>query len=86
MQDVPIAVVAFGENNRQKRRAVEVANIADYTPGLVINKQTANSSNMAIGIRGVAAGDSSLAIDPVVAMPSARSPPQPGRFSEPATA
>ncbi|MBB3047164.1 iron complex outermembrane receptor protein [Litorivivens lipolytica] len=66
LQDTPVSVSAFGAEDLQQIGVSEAKDVANFTPGLTMRKQSASQDNYAIGIRSVASGETALAIDPTV--------------------
>lgn len=68
LQDTPISVSAFSSRELTQIGVSEAGDIAHYTPNLAMRKQSGSLDDFAVGIRGVANGEPSLAIDPTVGM------------------
>ncbi len=66
LQDTPISIAAFDEEALRSIGALESSDIADYAPNVEMVKTAVSNSALAISIRGVASGESSLATDPTV--------------------
>ncbi len=66
LQDTPVSVSAFGTEELMQMGVSEAKDVANFTPGLTMRKQSASQDNYAIGIRSVASGETALAIDPTV--------------------
>lgn len=66
LQDTPVSVSAFGAEELAQIGVSEAKDVANFTPGLTMRKQSASSDNYAIGIRSVSSGETALAIDPTV--------------------
>lgn len=66
LQDTPISIAAFDEQMLRSIGALESSDIADYTPNVEMVKTAVSNSALAISIRGVSSGESSLATDPTV--------------------
>lgn len=66
LQDTPISIAVFDEQMLRSIGAIESSDIADYTPNVEMVKTAASNSALAISIRGVSSGESSLATDPTV--------------------
>ncbi|WP_372749057.1 TonB-dependent receptor [Litorivivens sp.] len=66
LQDTPVSVSAFGADDLAQIGVSEAKDVANFTPGLTMRKQSASQDNYAIGIRSVASGETALAIDPTV--------------------
>lgn len=71
LQDVPIAVSAFTGNALKNKGVVNVAQVADYTPGLEMDATAAisgSSAALTTFIRGIGMSDFLLTIDPGVGL------------------
>ncbi len=66
LQDTPVSVSAFGAEELSQIGVSEAKDVANFTPGLTMRKQSASQDNYAIGIRSVSSGETALAIDPTV--------------------
>lgn len=66
LQKTAISMAAFDEDMLRSIGALESSDIADYTPNVEMVKTAVSTSALAISIRGVASGESSLAADPTV--------------------
>lgn len=66
LQDTPVSVSAFGTEELMQMGVSEARDVANFTPGLTMRKQSSSQDNYAIGIRSVASGETALAIDPTV--------------------
>ncbi len=56
LQDTPIAVTAFGSEELQSRNVENIANVADFTPGLIFDETaplSGSSSAAVVYIRGI---------------------------------
>ncbi len=68
LQDAPLAVSAFTAEDMERFGAIEFGDVADLAPNMTLRKQPASHSNYAFGARGVAAGETQLAVDSVVGL------------------
>lgn len=66
LQDTPVSVAAFSPDDLTNIGASQAGDIAKYTPNLEMRKQPGSEDNYSLSIRGVAAAESALAIDPTV--------------------
>lgn len=66
LQETPVSVAVFSQDELQQMGVSEAGDIARYTPSLEMRKQTASGDRYAIGIRGVFTGDAVLTVDPTV--------------------
>lgn len=66
LQDTPVSVAAFSQDDLEQIGVSEARDVAKYTPNLSMRKQTASQDNYAVAIRGVSSGETALAIDPTV--------------------
>ena len=66
LQETPIAVSAFGEEELIQMGVFEAQGIADYTPSLYIGKQAGGQDNYAMSIRGMGNGETALFTEPTV--------------------
>ena len=68
LQDAPLAITAFTADDMERFGAIEFGDIADLAPNFTLRKQTASHANYAFGVRGVAAGETALAVDSVIGL------------------
>ena len=68
LQDAPLAITAFTADDMERFGSIEFGDIADLAPNFTLRKQTASHSNYAFGVRGVAAGETALAVDSVIGL------------------
>jgi iron complex outermembrane receptor protein len=71
LQDTPVSVVAFTGEALAERQVVNVADIGNFTPNLIIDSASAlggSSSTISAFIRGVGQSDFNLTIDPGVGL------------------
>ena len=68
LQDAPLAVSAFTADDMERFGVIDFGDAADLAPNMTLRKQTASHSNYAFGARGVASGETALAIDSVVGL------------------
>ena len=66
LQETPIAVTVFSEEQIQDLGIFTVADINALAPNTNIQKQPSSNSNMSIFIRGVGSGETALMVDPKV--------------------
>lgn len=66
LQETPIALSVFDAGTLDALGVIESGDIAAYTPNLRMDKTPASLNAYAIGIRGVASAEPSLAVDPTV--------------------
>ncbi|AMN47382.1 hypothetical protein ACG33_09785 [Steroidobacter denitrificans] len=66
LQDTPISLAVMGVDQIKAIGAFEIRNISDQIPNVRINSVAGSQSNIGIGIRGVSATDTQLAMDPAV--------------------
>ena len=66
LQDTPVSVSAFGADELMQIGVSEAKDVANFTPGLTMRKQSSSQDNYAVGIRSVSSGETALAIDPTV--------------------
>ncbi len=66
LQDTPVSVAAFSSEELEQLGVSEAGDVGRFTPNLEMRKQSASQDNYAIAIRGVASGETALAIDPTV--------------------
>lgn len=66
LQDTPVSVAAFSQDDLEQIGVSEARDVAKYTPNLTMRKQTASQDNYAVAIRGMSSGETALAIDPTV--------------------
>lgn len=66
LQDTPVSVSAFGSEELMQIGVSEAKDVANFTPGLTMRKQSSSQDNYAVGIRSVSSGETALAIDPTV--------------------
>jgi len=60
LQDTPISVAAFGQQELEAIGAFETGQVAEYTPNLTIDRQPSSLDNYGYSIRGVGSGETSL--------------------------
>ena len=63
LQEVPTAVSAFSQETIEAIGSYEFKDIANFAPNVTIREQPGSNTNYAFGIRGVAAGETQLAVD-----------------------
>ena len=68
IQDVPISINAFTEESLSIHRLTNVADLGQYTPGLVTAPAAGIASGTRIWIRGIGSGQVGVGIDPRVAL------------------
>ena len=71
LQDVPIAISAFSGDALNKKGVTNIAQVADYTPGLEMDSTAAisgSSAALTTFIRGIGMSDFLLTIDPGVGL------------------
>ena len=68
LQEAPLAITAFTQQDLEDLGAVEFGTVANKAPNIILRKQSASHSNYAFGIRGVSAGETALAVDSVVGL------------------
>lgn len=68
LQDTPVSVAAFSSEELEQIGVSEPKDLAQYTPNLVIRNQSGSNDDYAIGLRGIAEAEPSLAIDPAVGL------------------
>ena len=71
LQDVPIAVTAFTGDTLQDKGLINIAQVADWTPGLEMDPTAAisgSSATLTTFIRGIGMSDFLLTIDPGVGL------------------
>ena len=68
LQDAPLAITAFTADDMERFGTIEFGDIADLAPNFTLRKQTASHANYAFGVRGVAAGETALAVDSVIGL------------------
>ena len=68
LQEAPLAVSAFTAEDIERFGAIEFGDVADLAPNMTLRKQPASHSNYAFGARGVANGETQLAVDSVVGL------------------
>lgn len=66
LQDAPVSLAVMGTGQLEAIGAFEIRDIADQIPNVRINAIAGSQSNIGIGIRGVSATDTQLAMDPAV--------------------
>ncbi|WP_159931019.1 TonB-dependent receptor [Oceanicoccus sp. KOV_DT_Chl] len=66
INDIPIAITAFGEKMLENASIVSVTNIAQMTPGLALSSY--NKTTPAVYIRGIGTNNSHVADDPSVSI------------------
>ena len=66
LQETPIAVTVFSQEQIQDLGIFTVADINALAPNTNIQKQPSSNSNMSIFIRGVGSGETALMVDPKV--------------------
>jgi len=66
LQDTPISLAVMGPTQLEAIGAFEISRISDQIPNVRINSIAGSQSNIGIGIRGVSATDTQLAMDPAV--------------------
>ncbi len=66
MQRVPVAVTAFSGASLQQQNAVQVADVAKLTPGLIITPSTSTGAGSQFTIRGQVQQDNLATLDPSV--------------------
>ncbi len=66
LQDTPISLAVIGTGQLEAIGAFEISDISDQIPNVRINSIAGSQSNIGIGIRGVSATDTQLAMDPAV--------------------
>ena len=67
LQETPIAITTFDTEQLSELRALEPARALNAAPNVIVRKQIASNDNYAFGFRGVAAGETALAVDNPVA-------------------
>lgn len=68
LQDTPIAITAFTAGKLDDLGVFGVAQIGDFAPNLIIQKQPSSNSNMGIAIRGIGIGETALTADPKIGL------------------
>ncbi len=68
LQKAPVSITAFSESDLQQIGASEPKDIAQLTPNLTIRNAPGTNDDYAFSLRGVAAAEPSLAIDPAVGL------------------
>ena len=63
LQEVPTAVSAFSQDFLEDIGSYEFKEAANFVPNVTIREQSGSNVNYAFGIRGVAAGETALAVD-----------------------
>ena len=63
LQEVPTAVSAFSQDFLEDIGSYEFKEAANFVPNVTIRQQPGSNVNYAFGIRGVAAGETALAVD-----------------------
>ena len=63
LQEVPTAVSAFSQDFLEDIGSYEFKEAANFVPNVTIREQPGSNVNYAFGIRGVAAGETALAVD-----------------------
>jgi iron complex outermembrane receptor protein len=66
LQDTPIAVTAFNQQQIQDMGIFDITDIGNLAPNTSIQKQPSSNSNTAIFIRGVGSGETALLADPKI--------------------
>jgi iron complex outermembrane recepter protein len=66
LQQTAISIAAFDEEMLRSIGAIESSDVSDYVPNVEMVKTAVSTSALAISIRGVASGESSLATDATV--------------------
>lgn len=68
LQDTPISISAFSQDNLEAMGITEVNDIGHYTPNVQISKQPGSNDNMGFTIRGVGSGETSLLSEQTVGL------------------
>lgn len=68
LQKAPVSITAFSEADLKQMGASEPKDIAQLTPNLTIRNAPGTNDDYAFALRGVAAAEPSLAIDPAVGL------------------
>ena len=63
LQEVPTAVTAFSQETIEAIGAYEFKDAVNFVPNVTIREQPGSNTNYAFGFRGVAAGETALAVD-----------------------
>ena len=63
LQEVPTAVSAFSQDFLEDIGSYEFKEAANFVPNVTIRQQSGSNVNYAFGMRGVAAGETALAVD-----------------------
>lgn len=66
MQDVPVAITAFTGESLEKQNLQQVADLARFTPGLVMRQGSSSNSALTIALRGQVQVDILATLDPSV--------------------
>lgn len=66
LQDTPISVAAFGQQELQAIGAFEAGQVAEYTANLTIDRQPSSLDNYGYSIRGIGSGETSLLVENTV--------------------
>lgn len=68
LQDTPISVAAFNNEQMRAINMVDPGDISEYTPNVQISKSAGNQSDYQYSIRGIASAESTLTTDPTVGL------------------
>lgn len=68
LQETPISISAYGEDDLEQMSIYEVGQIADYTPNLQMRKQPSNNDNYGYSIRGLSSAGTDLLKEPTVGL------------------
>ena len=68
LQDTPISVAAFEEQELEAIGVFEAGQISEYTPNLQISRQPSSLDNYGFSIRGVGSGETSLLVENTVGL------------------
>ncbi|MFK8021551.1 MAG: TonB-dependent receptor [Pseudomonadales bacterium] len=66
LQDTPISVVAFGQDELEAIGAFEAGQVAEYAANVSIDRQPSSLDNYGYSIRGVGTGETSLLVENTV--------------------
>lgn len=66
LQDTPVSVSAFGQNELENIGFSDVSDVGRYTPNLDIRKSIGGTDDVNISMRGMFVGDPQLGLDPTV--------------------
>ncbi len=68
LQDAPLAVTSLSSEDLKTLGVIEIGQATKAAPNFTLRRQTVSHSNYAYAVRGVSAGETSLAVDSVVGL------------------